>query len=108
MADKQNNCGSELSCTLTTPELQTRKATVLESLRRQIAEQKELENGYAFKFAGTDTVLDEIISFVKTERQCCTFFTFNLLVKDDKNFIWLELTGPQSAKQFITTEMGLL
>ena len=97
----------ELSCTLTAPEMQTRKATVLESLCKQILEQKELENGYAFRFEGTDNVMDEIISFVKTERQCCGFFTFNLSIKDNKNFIWLELSGPQGAKAFITTEMGL-
>jgi len=68
---------------------------------------KELENGYAFKFNGTDNMLDELTEFIKTERECCDFFTFNLSIGGDKKEIWLELTGPKEAKEFIKTEMEL-
>jgi hypothetical protein len=97
----------ELSCKLTTPELQARKATVLESLRKQIVEKKELKDGYAFKFAGTDKMVDELIEFIKTERECCDFFTFNLSISGDKSEAWLELTGVDGAKDFIKTELEL-
>ena len=40
--EKQGN----LTCKLTAPEMQKRKATVLASLQKQILEKKELENGY--------------------------------------------------------------
>jgi hypothetical protein len=97
----------ELSCKLTSPELQPRKATVLESLRKQVKEKKELKAGYAFKFPGTDKMLDELTEFIKTERECCDFFTFNLSVSGDKSEIWLELTGMEGAKDFIKTELEL-
>lgn len=97
----------ELSCKLTTPELQKRKATVLESLRKQILEKKELPNGYAFKFNGSDKMIDELTEFAKTERECCDFFTFNLSITGDKNSLWFEITGPREAKEFIKTEMEL-
>lgn len=54
--------------------MQKRKATVIASLKSQIIEKKELENGYIYKFKGNDPVLDELAEFIKTERQCCDFF----------------------------------
>jgi hypothetical protein len=104
---KAKSKSGELSCKLTTPELQKRKETVLASLKSQITDKKELKDGYAFKFPGTDKVLDELTEFIKTERACCDFFTFNLSVSGDKSEAWLELTGVDGAKDFITTELGL-
>ncbi|MBS4027536.1 MAG: hypothetical protein KGZ58_02770 [Ignavibacteriales bacterium] len=103
---KAKNKSGELSCKLTTPELQKRKETVIASLKQQILDKKELQDGYAFKFAGTDEILDELTEFIKTERACCDFFTFGLSVSGDKSEAWLELTGVDGAKDFITTELG--
>ena len=103
-----DNCQQgSLSCKLTSPELQKRKATVIASLKEQILERKELENGYSFKFADTDSILDELTEFVKTERQCCDFFEFGLSVKGNTSSIWLTITGPEGTKEFITAEMEL-
>jgi hypothetical protein len=96
-----------IACKLTSPELQKRRATVLESLRKQIIEKKELTNGYAFKFPGTDKTIDELTEFIKTERECCSFFNFNLLTNGNKNETWLELTGTEGVKDFINMEMEL-
>lgn len=52
-------------------------------------------------------MLDELIEFIKTERECCDFFTFNLSITGDKSEAWLELTGVEGAKDFVTTELGL-
>ncbi|SFF54338.1 hypothetical protein SAMN04488541_105227 [Thermoflexibacter ruber] len=95
-----------MSCKLTTPELQKRKETVIASLKSKMTEKKELQVGFAFKFSGTDDILDELIEFIKTERECCDFFTFGLSVSGDKSEAWLELTGADGAKEFITTELG--
>src|SRR5690606_37861110 len=85
---KAQNKTRELSCKLTTPELQKRKETVIASLKQQILDKKELKDGYAFKFRGTDEVLDELTDFIKTERMCCDFFTFGLSVSGDKREAW--------------------
>jgi hypothetical protein len=97
----------DLACKLTSAELQERKATVLASLREKVIEKRELRDGYAFKFPGSDEVLDELTEFIKTERECCDFFTFNLSISGDKGEAWLELTGAKGAKDFIATELGL-
>lgn len=94
-----------LSCKLTTPELQKRKRTILASLRRQRLEKKELANGYAFRFDGRDEMVDTLIDFIKTERDCCSFLSSNLSLGSEKNAAWLELTGPAGTKEFIAEEL---
>jgi|SRR5690606_29648835 len=96
-----------LACKLTTPELQRRKATVLANLRRQLIKKKELPNGYAFTFKGTDEMIDELTEFVKTERMCCDFFMFSIFIKGDQSETVLEITGVDGAKEFITSELEL-
>ncbi|HYD22990.1 MAG TPA: hypothetical protein VEB40_16015 [Flavipsychrobacter sp.] len=97
----------KLACKLHSDELRKRKETVLASLKAQVTEKKELPDGYAFKFSGSDKTVDELTEFIKTERECCEFFTFNLSIAGDKNEAWLQLTGPEGAKDFITSELGL-
>ena len=102
MENKQN----VLTCSLSTPQLQKRKQTVSASLKENVLRREELSNGYAYQFRGTDEVLDEILIFIKTERQCCTFFEFNLSVHREGS-VWLELRGPNGAKKFIDAEVGM-
>jgi hypothetical protein len=52
-------------------------------------------------------MIDELTEFAKSERQCCDFFTFNISINGDTNFVSLEITGPGEAKKFIKTEMEL-
>jgi len=105
---KASNQSGELSCKLSSPKLIKRKETVLKSLKQQILETIELTDGYAFRFPGTDKVLDELTEFIKTERTCCDFFIFGLSISGDKSEAWLELTGPEGAKDFISDELGLV
>ena len=97
----------ELSCKLTSQELRERKTNVLEVLKQEVKEKKELPNGYSFRFAGSDTLIDQLVTFIKSERQCCDFFTFSLKIADEKSGLWLDITGPDGAKEFIKTEMEL-
>jgi hypothetical protein len=98
---------AEVTCKLSSPDLRARKETVLASLKTQMLEKQETEQGYAFKFPGTDAMVDELVEFIKTERACCDFFVFNLSVSGDKSEAWLELTGVEGAKEFIDTELEL-
>jgi len=93
------------SLKLSDPELQKRKETVIASLKAKVLEKMELENGYKYKFAGTDDLLDEITAFIKSERSCCDFFDFSYTVSE-KN-LWLTITGPKGTKEFIKDDMGL-
>lgn len=94
-----------VSCRLTSPELQKRKREVIALLKTQVLQRKELNDGYQYTFKGSDEIIDNIVSFIKTERACCDFFTFNLLIHDDSTNILLSITGPEGAKEFIEIEM---
>lgn len=101
------NLDKEIACKLTAPELQARKEGALASLRGKIQETVETANGYAYKFAGSDETLGELMVFIQSERQCCDFFTFKLGVQDAHSPIWLEISGNPAAKSFIKNEMAL-
>jgi hypothetical protein len=97
----------ELTCKLTTPELRERKATIIANLKKQILLTKELQNGFAYRFPGSDSNVDELATFVKTERACCDFFRFTLSISGNKSETWLKITGPKGAKDFIKNELEL-
>jgi len=94
-----------VTCKLTTPELQKRKATVIADLKALVLERKELDNGFSYKFKGTDETLDKLNDFIKTERMCCNFFTFQITVEEQTAL--LNITGPNGAKEFLKEEVDL-
>lgn len=96
---------NQLSCNLTSLELRKRKATVISTLKNLVLEKEEIPSGFRYKFNGSDEVLDLLNDFIKTERHCCDFFTFNLTVSQNGSPAWLELSGPEGAKAFITNEI---
>lgn len=108
MAQKQSviktNETKEVTCKLTTPELQKRKATVITELKRLVLTRRELSDGFSYTFEGTNEILDKLTDFIKTERACCDFFTFQLTV--DGNQAVLNITGLEGAKEFLKEEIG--
>lgn len=96
---------AKLSCKLTTPELQERKKTVIAELKNLMLERVETDNGFKYKFDGSDKTLDLLNNFIKTERLCCSFFVFTLTASSDVKSAWLELSGPEGTKDFIKHEI---
>lgn len=107
--DKLNvvNTEKEIACKLTTPELEARKAGAVDELKKKILETVETEHGYAFRFAGSDETLGQLMVFIQAERQCCSFFTFKLGIQDPESPIWLEISGASGAKEFVKDELKL-
>ena len=96
-----------ISCKLTSPKFQKYKTEVIALLKGEVLQRKELDNGYQYSFKGSDTIIDNIISFIKSERACCDFFNFNLSIEDVNRPLLLTITGPEGAKEFIKSEMEL-
>ena len=94
-----------VTCKLTTPELQKRKATVIAELKLLVRNREEIDNGFSYKFDGTDEILDKLNDFIKTERLCCDFFKFQITVEDQTAL--LNITGPDGAMEFLKEEVGL-
>jgi hypothetical protein len=94
-----------ISCKLTSVELQKRKTTVIAELKALVLSRHELTDGYGYEFEGNDDILDKLNTFIKTERMCCDFFTFQLTVEENKAI--LNITGPEGAKEFLKEEVDL-
>jgi hypothetical protein len=104
---KAKNDQSSVSCKLTTPELKKQKETIIKDLKSQLLTKKELKNGYYYKFTGSDNMIDALAEFIKTERKCCSFFTFKLSISGDASEVLLEITGPKGAKEFLKSELEM-
>ena len=95
-----------LSCKLTSPELRHRKETIIKELKEAAMERKETANGFSYAFTASDEMLDKLVDFVKTERQCCDFFDFDIRIGNDNSAL-LEISGPEGAKAFIVSELNM-
>lgn len=95
-----------VTCKLTTPELQERKKTVIAEVKKLVVKRVETTKGVRYSFNDSDNTIDLLTNFIKTERLCCSFFEFNLVVGQSEGFVTLELTGPEGTKDFIESEIG--
>jgi hypothetical protein len=95
-----------MTCKLTSPELQQRKANVIATIKGLIDGKTELPDGFSYRFDGSDENIDLLTGFIKTERQCCDFFNFSMDVNNDRS-VWLKITGGEGVKDFITSELEL-
>ncbi|MDX6611896.1 MAG: hypothetical protein QOD75_1082 [Blastocatellia bacterium] len=90
-------------CTLTGPELQERRRSVLQQVRNAVVEIRELANGYAYCFPSQQELVKELAQLIDLERQCCPFLTFRLTIAAETGPLWLEMTGPEGTKEFLQT-----
>lgn len=97
-----------VSCTLSTPQIQERRAQVLHQIRARVKEHRVLPDGCALRFEADDACLESILRLIQLERKCCSFLHFQLTVEPGQRGVWLELTGPEGTTEFIAAEMELL
>lgn len=90
-----------VACALAAPELQERRQTVLQKVRRAVREVRELDNGYAYSFPLDSEWLTELAAMIDLERQCCPFLSFRLTVEAGDGLLLLEMTGPEGTKDFL-------
>lgn len=95
-----------IACTLTAPELQARRSTVLQRVRQAVVAVKELEDGYAYTFPSANEWLSEVAGLIDLERQCCPFLRFRLTVEENGGSLLLEMTGPEGTKDFLRSNFN--
>ena len=66
-------------CTLGPAALKTRREALLAGVVRRAAQRADLPDGYRIRFEPADALLSAIAEVVDAERQCCRFFTFELI-----------------------------
>ena len=95
-----------IACSLTAPELQERRAGVLQKVRAAALEVKESENGFAYRFPSDGSLLADLSTLIQLEHQCCPFLRFSLIVEPGDGPVWLELTGPPGTKEFLASNFS--
>ncbi len=96
-----------LVCTLTEAARPEREQHI-HKLFGSSQERHELEDGYAFRFAGTDEYATQLFNFILAERSCCQFFRFELVFEPAQSAIWLHMRGPGEVKELIQGQFLLL
>jgi len=71
--------------------------------RHRAEERKDVPNGYAFRFS-PDT-LEQVAQFLANERRCCPFLSFDITIASGGGPLWLYITGPDGAREFLAAEL---
>lgn len=90
-----------IACSLTEPERQAREQVLQREVFSGIQEVRELPDGYALRYPGDAAWLDTLAGFIRFERECCPFFTFELRCEPEQGPLWLHLRGPEGVKGFV-------
>ncbi len=93
-----------LTCSLSDPAKLARRAELREQFVPAVVRTEELENGYAYEFAGKDAGL--VLDFVSFERDCCTFFSFVVEIAPKNGPVRLTMSGPEGTKAFLDSAFG--
>lgn len=94
-----------LACRLPPDRLGRRRAGLARGLAGAIGEVRELEDGYAFRLPSDDRWIARAARFMVTERRCCPFFRFELVVESNGGPTWLRLRGGSEVKEYVAALM---
>lgn len=98
---KQPEINSPVVCSLSSEELAHRRDRVIHELFQKTIERNELADGLHFKFPSSNAVLAELFEFIRFERNCCKFLSFELVFDPSDGPIHLRLRGREGAKEAI-------
>lgn len=92
---------STIACTLPSEEFAKRREQTIERLFQKTIERRELEDGFEFVFPGDRQLIAELTEFVRFERDCCAYLTFELIFDPQRGPVHLRCRGPKGAKEAI-------
>ena len=99
---------SILSCKLSEPELNARRLSILKEIRSASQETQELSDGFALRMPTIDEWRRTLEEFISFERECCAFLSFEIQEQPADGTLWLRVSGPDGAKEFVRTELMLI
>ena len=70
--------GADVACSLNDAEFHERRILARQTLLPQVATSKRIQNGLMLTFIDSQSLRDELETFVELERQCCEFLEFTL------------------------------
>jgi len=101
--DRDRHVSPPIACSLTAVELAARRDGLLPGLLAKAGEREVVAGGYRWRFDPDDDVLGEAARVIDVERRCCPFLRFLLVVEPAGGPIWVEVTGPDGTREFLST-----
>lgn len=89
-----------IACSLSEHE-RVERGEEVDDLFKGAQQVRELADGYAYRFPGTEEWATRLLQFIMGERNCCPFFTFELGFEPNQGPIWLHVRGPEGVKAFM-------
>ena len=92
-----------IACSLSEPERQERRRTVIAELRTHIRLVTERADGYALDLAPSDEAIVAATTFIRLVRRCCPFLRFTLTSEPGEARVVLALTGGPGVRDFLSS-----
>ena len=83
------------------PEQRRRWEELGASWRAEVAEIRELPDGYALRIPSDATTVLAAAEWMTLDRLCCPFFRFALEIEPEGGPAWVRLTGGGGVKEFL-------
>ena len=96
-----------VACSLDSEELKARQDSVLAGLAAHVRAISETPDGYEFEFAASREILGQLVEVIDSERQCCRFLKFELIVEPADGPVKLRLGGPPGTREFLAGRLDL-
>ena len=91
-----------IACLLSERDYAIRSEELASGLFGTVDEVVELPDGFGYRFAGADSLLDSLLEFITAERRCCPFLSFEIAFEPHRGPLWLRMRGSPRVKAFIT------
>jgi hypothetical protein len=96
-----------IACSLTSPELREREATLLAQFGAAIIKTEELQDGCAFRIPGDGDSFRQVVELIVAERECCPFLVFEVSALPNMGPVTVRVSGPTGTKEFLSSLVGL-
>jgi hypothetical protein len=90
-----------VACFLTDKELRQRRQEHLDRMAAFLEEVSEIPTGFKYTFRLESDTLEQLITIIELERNCCPFLNFDLSQRAGESSVSLALTGPEGTKEAI-------
>jgi hypothetical protein len=90
-----------------TPSEREAHTKLSQELLAAVRETRELDNGFALSMDMQKAPIPSLAKWIDAERKCCPFLRLEIDKEPADGPLWLRLSGPAGAKDFLRAELGL-
>ena len=102
----QNLYNGMVACLLTDEDLIERKEYLRSTIFPKVLRNDKKSNSMTYYFEDHESTLSELMEFVRSEKECCPFFKFDLSILPSNQGLALRISGSELAMQFWEEEIG--